>query len=69
MQVYWQCVNRNCGLTALSTPKERDLENRMCVCGSPMEKREHSVVFSYLNFLREEPETEPAERTRKEQWP
>jgi hypothetical protein len=69
MQVYWHCVNRACGLTALSTAKERGLEKRMCVCGSPMEKREHSVVFCYLNFLWEEAETEPAERTRKEQWP
>jgi hypothetical protein len=33
-----------------------------------MEKREHSAVFSYLNFLQEEAETQPAERARKEQW-
>ena len=69
MQVHWHCVNRACGLTALSTAKERDCEKRTCVCGSTMEKREHSVVFSYLNFLREEAEAEPTERTRKELWP
>lgn len=69
MEVYWHCVNRDCGLTALSTVEERELESRRCACGSPMEKREHSAVFSYLNFLREETGTQPTERARKGQWP
>jgi hypothetical protein len=69
MKVYWHCVDRACGLTALSTAEEHGLEKRRCACGSAMEKREHSAVFSYLNFLQEEAETQPAEHARKEQWP
>lgn len=66
MQVYWHCVNRACGLTALSTREDRALDMRWCVCGSPMRKREHSAVFTYLNFLREEANSQTKKQMEKE---
>jgi len=66
MHAYWHCVNRACGLTALSTREDRDLETRWCVCGSEMRRREHSAVFAYLNFLREETNSQTGEPNEKE---
>jgi hypothetical protein len=64
---YWHCLNRACGMTTLPGEAEEGLETRRCVCGSLMKKHSHPTVFSYLNFLREEPDAEQDDRERKEQ--
>ncbi len=62
---YWRCLNRACG--KIETMHFRDLqrESRTCTCGSAMSKQPQSPVFTYLDFLREEP-GEVVESTRKE---
>jgi len=64
---YWHCRNRACGMTALSSESDRELEARRCVCGSLMEKHRQPGVFSYLDFLREEPYADPEDGEGKEQ--
>jgi len=64
MQDFWHCLNRACGVV-LAAPDERE-ETRVCVCGSPMQKRERPAVYSYLNFLREEENAQSRMGARKE---
>lgn len=65
-ETYWYCPNRACGLTALSSAADRELETRRCVCGSLMEKHTPPKVFAYLDFLREEASSEMREGAEKE---
>jgi hypothetical protein len=49
----WQCVNRDCSSTeTLTLPQS--LAAPRCGCGAAMERANTAVVFSYLDFLREE---------------
>lgn len=66
MDTYWHCANRACGETVAATANERGAETRVCVCGSAMHKREQPGVFAYLDFLREEENTEIEVRTGRE---
>lgn len=68
-EAHWQCSNRACGKTAPARGPDCAAETRACVCGSPMKKQLQSRVFSYLNFLREEPSSECEERLEKESKP
>ena len=65
----WHCLDRACGKTLPVTGTDDEAEARLCECGSPMKKSAQSVVFSYLNFLREETTNEDGKITRKEQRP
>jgi len=64
---YWHCLNRACGMATLSGEDDWELETRRCACGSLMRKHTQPGVFSYLDFLREEPAGEMQEGTREEQ--
>jgi hypothetical protein len=67
--LYWHCLNRSCGRTLPAMEPEGELELRLCACGSPMRKQAQPAVFSYLDFLREEPHQGDGGRIRKEQGP
>ena len=69
MNVYWHCLNRACGEVAPAMADETEQETRVCICGTPMQKRIQPAVFSYLNFLREEEIPQPEEVTGKERGP
>ena len=50
---HWQCMNRDC--TASETRElPRAAAPPRCSCGSQMERADVSVIFSYLDFLRDE---------------
>ncbi len=68
-ETYWLCLNRHCGKTAACHEAERELETRVCDCGSLMKKEAQATVFSYLNFLREETSAETDEAKQKEETP
>jgi len=63
----WICTNRDCGMTAACDEAERDMEWRVCDCGSLMKKVAQAMVFSYLNFLWEETSSETGEKAEKEE--
>ena len=68
-EAHWQCPNRACGKTAPATERDCAAEPRVCECGSAMKKQLQPRVFSYLNFLREEPSSESVEHSGKEPGP
>lgn len=65
----WHCLNRGCERTLPATESDCDGEIRLCVCGSPMKRQTPPAVFSYLDFLREEPADDSRDRIGKEQGP
>ncbi len=64
---YWHCLNPDCGRSAVSREEDGDGKPYTCICGTTMRREAQPAVFSYLDFLAEERETEPAERAVKEQ--
>ena len=66
-ETYWVCLNRGCGKTVAYEEAERDLETRACECGSIMKKDTHATVITYLNFLRETPNSETEEKRAEEE--
>jgi len=65
-EAYWHCWNRACGRTLPVTQFDDEVETLHCVCGSAMRKQAQPSVFSYLDFLREEPPRDAGEGVRKE---
>jgi hypothetical protein len=51
--VHWQCLNRDCRRSLVSTAATDENETLRCICGSPMSKKEVTSRFPYLDFLRE----------------
>jgi hypothetical protein len=51
---YWICRNRGCGASEVVRGTESQRESKRCLCGSAMLKGKLPVVFTYLDFLREE---------------
>jgi hypothetical protein len=68
-ETYWICMNRDCGAAVACDKADRGLKTRVCRCGQWMRKEAHPVVFSYLNFLREEASGETEEMKEKEETP
>jgi len=68
-EAYWICMNRDCGITAVSDTMEHGTETHICRCGSQMKKKTHPAIFSYLEFLKEEQSSETREANEKEETP
>ncbi len=66
-EMYWHCLNPACSRTAVSREEDGDGKLYACICGSAMRREAQPAVFSYLDFLVEERETEPAQSAVKEQ--
>jgi hypothetical protein len=49
----WHCTNRDCAAPETRNPPY-SLAAPRCSCGSWMERTTASVIFSYLDFLRDE---------------
>jgi len=64
--VHWQCLNRDCCRSLVSTATTDKNEAPRCICGSPMGKREVTTRFQYLDFLREGIVTEEEAGIEKE---
>jgi len=65
-EVRWQCLNRDCGQSLVSTANADENEAPRCICGSPMRKRVVTSQFQYLDFLRERIVTEEEAGIEKE---
>jgi hypothetical protein len=68
-ETYWICLNRDCGNSAACKETECEQESRLCDCGSLMKRGTHPMVYSYLNFLRETPDSETEEKKEEEETP
>jgi len=68
-EAYWICTNRDCGITAVCDATEHETETHICRCGSQMKKKSHPPIFSYLEFLKEEKNSETQEANEKEETP
>ena len=68
-EAYWHCLNRACERTLPAAGLDCEAEIRLCICGSPMKRQTQPAVFSYLDFLREEPADDSRDRIGKEQGP
>jgi hypothetical protein len=51
--VHWQCPNRDCCWSTVTTAVSNEKEVPRCVCGSQMKKQTGTQGFRYLDFLRE----------------
>lgn len=68
-EMYWLCLNRDCGKSAVCEEAGLGQESRVCDCGRLMKKGTHATVFSYLNFLRETTSSEHEKKKEEEETP
>ncbi len=62
----WHCQNRDCDVSIAASFLREQESGPQCICGSVMKKTEHPMVFTYLNFLREESGTAGMDRREGE---
>ena len=62
---HWQCANRDC-VTSETRELPRTAAAPRCRCGWQMERANVSVIFSYLDFLRDEEHQAEEQLAKKE---
>jgi hypothetical protein len=60
--VRWHCRNRDCEWSMVSTSTDSMDSSPRCFCGQLMEQAEVIPVFTYLDFLRGESDSEAEEQ-------